>query len=144
MGFGIVHDVLGLEIPMHDFRSMSGMYGVANLRDDDRRLFAGQRGVDLGVLLEQLAGGPFDREKMKTGIGFTDLDSSHDVWMNDTRAVLRFADEARNGGTVVPKLLSENLESYGAVDRMLSSVHRRCTALSNLTLYRVPGYLRAD
>ena len=141
MGLGVVHDILGLEIPMHDFSSMGGMYGGTNLCDDDRRLFAGQRGVDLGVFLEQLAGSPFDGEKMKTGIGFPDLDSSHDVWMNDTCAVLRFANEARNGGTVMPKLLSENLESYGAVDRMLSSVHRRCTALSNLTLNCVPGYL---
>ena len=94
-----------------------------------------------GVLLEELASSPFDCEKMQPGIGLPDLYGTHHVGVLYSCAVLRFADEASDCGTIMPQFFTENLEGDGAMARMLSPVHLGGTAFSNLTLDSVPGYL---
>ena len=129
---------------MNDFSSMSGVNSGADLRDDYRCLFGWKRSMLAGVLLEQLAGGPLDRKKVETSLRLSDLDCAHDVRVQHSRAVLRFAHKTGDGRTIMPEFFAKNLESYGTMARMLSPVYRRCTALADLTLNGVPGYLGAD
>ena len=95
----------------------------------------------LGVLLEELAGCPFDGKKVQSSIGLPDFYGTHHVGVLYSCAVLCFADEAGDCGTVMSQFFTENLEGDGAMARVLSPVHLGGTAFSNLTLDGVPGYL---
>ena len=94
----------------------------------------------LGVLLEELTPGPFDRQKMKAGIRLADFYGTHHVRVLYSCAVLRLADEAGHCGTIMPQFLTEDLEGDGTMGRVLSPVNLGSTAFSNLTLEGVPGY----
>ena len=93
------------------------------------------------VSLQQLSACPFDCQKMKTGIGFSDLDSSNHIWMLDAGTVLRLSNKTGDSCAIVPQLLSENLKRDGTVSRVHGSVDCRSPALTDLTLHCVPGYL---
>ena len=95
----------------------------------------------LRVLLQELAGGPFNSQKVQSGIGLTDFYGTHHVGVLYSCAVLRFADKTGDCGAVMPQFFTENLEGDGAMARMLSPVHLGGTAFSNLTLDGIPGYL---
>ena len=131
---GVVHDVLRLKVAMNYPGRVSCMNGCSNLRYDDCSFFAGQRGVLLCVSLEKLTRSPLDSQKMKSGVGFSNLDGSHDVRMLHTRTVLRFSNEACNGSAIMSQLFTEYLEGDSAMAWMLSLVHCGRTALSDLTL----------
>jgi hypothetical protein len=94
----------------------------------------------LGVLLEELTPGPFDRQKMKAGIRLADFYGTHHVRVLYSCAVLGFADEASHCGTIMPQFLTEDFEGDGTMGRVLSPVNFCGTAFSNLTLEGVPGY----
>ena len=93
------------------------------------------------VSLQQLSARPLDRQKMETGIGFSDLDSSDHVWMLDASTVLRLSDKTSDSSAIVTQLLSENLKRDSTVSRVHGSVDCRSPALTDLTLHCVPGYL---
>lgn len=95
----------------------------------------------LGVLLQQLSTGPFNGQKVQPSIGLPDFYGTHHVGVLYSSTVLSFANETRDCGTIVPQFLAENLEGNCAMARMLSLVHSGRTALSDLTLYGIPGYL---
>ena len=95
----------------------------------------------LGVLLQQLARGPFDRKKMKTSLRLAYLDRTNDAGVLDTGTVLSLTNKPRNSGFVVAQLFPKDLESNSAVARMLSLVDLCRAALANLTLNCVSGYL---
>jgi hypothetical protein len=78
---------------------------------------------------------------MKPGIRLSDLDGSHHIGMLNPCAVLGFADEPGNCGSIMPKLFSKHFEGDCTVAWMVGFIHGRCTALAYLTLQRVPGYL---
>jgi hypothetical protein len=139
--YRIEHHVLGLEIPVNDLRSMSSLNSCTNLRDDDRGFFTGKWRIYARVFLEEIASGPLDSKKMQPILGLADFYGAHHVGVLHTSSVLRFSYETSDGSLVVPKLLSENLKCDSAMDWMLSLVYLGCTALSNLTLNRIPGYL---
>ena len=85
--------------------------------------------------------GPFDGQKMKSGIRLADFYGTHHVRVLYSCAVLRFANKAGYCGAIMSQFFAKNLEGNGSMARMLSPVNLGSTALSDLTLYGVSGYL---
>ena len=78
---------------------------------------------------------------MKPGIRLANFYGTHHVRVLYSCAVLRFANKAGYCGAIMSQLFAKNLEGNGAMARMLSPVNLGSTALSDLTLYGIPGYL---
>ena len=129
---------------MNDSRCMGGLDRCAYLGDDDGDFFDRKRSILLGVPLQELAARPFDGQKVEPGIGLADFYGTHHVRVLYSSAVLSFADKTCDRGAIMAQFFAKNLEGDGTVGRMFGSVHRRSAALSDLTLYGIPGYLGAD
>jgi hypothetical protein len=78
---------------------------------------------------------------VESGIGLANFYGTYHVRVLYSCAVLRFANETGDCGAIMSQLFAKNLEGNGAMARVLSSVNLGSTALANLTLYGIPGYL---
>ena len=137
----IIHDVFRLKVTVNDPCCMCGMNSSTNLSDDDSCFFSGERRVLLGVLLKELSSRPFDGQEVKPGIRLANFYGTYHVRVLYSCAVLRFADKTSHCGAIMSQFFAKNLEGNGSMARMLSPVNLGSTALANLTLYGVPGYL---
>lgn len=129
---------------MDDPDAVRRVNGLRDLRDDRCGLVAREWSVLLGVTLEEVAAGPFNREKMQAGARFADLDGSHDVRVHDLLAVLRLAKKTRDGGTVLAKFVAQHLHGNEAVFGVLRPVDGRRAAFAYDVADRVAGQGRAD
>ena len=75
---------------MNDVRRMSGIDGIGDLAHDVRDFLSHEWCITLRIALEQLAGGPFNGQKVKSLARFTNLDRADDVRVKDPCPVARF------------------------------------------------------
>lgn len=142
-GHGIVHGVIGFEIPMDDSGVVGRLDGLADVQDDAGDFFASKGCMVLGVPLEKLAGGPLDDEVVEP-VGYPGLDGANDVGVNDSLAELGFPIETGDGGLFQPQLVTKHLEGYLAVGRVLRAIDDGSTALADEGLERIAGDRSAD
>ena len=109
---------------MNNFGRMGSLNGGAYLGDDDGGFVDWQRGVLLGVPLEEFAACPFDGQKVESGVGLANFYGTHHVRVLYSSAVLSFADETCDRGAIMAQFFAKNLEGDSAMDRMFGPVHR--------------------
>src|SRR6478672_9040897 len=93
----------------------------------------------LGIALEELAGCPFNCQKMHTRGCFTHLERLHDVGMFDPLAVARLSNKARNSCLVLAKLLAEDFHGYDTVCGVVSAEDGRGSTLPYFSAKGVSG-----
>ena len=87
---------------------------------------------------------PLDREKVKSGATLADFDRADDIRMQDTSAVLRFAEKAGDCRLVLAQLLAQQLDGDDAVLRMRRAIHGGCPALADEAMDRVSSEQLTD
>lgn len=137
-GNGIVHGVVGFQIPVNNAGVMSRLDGLADAQDDPSNFRTRKRGVLLGISLEELSRCPLDDEVVKA-VRHPCLDGANDVGVNDSLPELGFAVESSDRGLLQSQLVTEHLEGYLAVGGMLCAVDNRSAALAYEGLERVAG-----
>ena len=101
----IVHDVVRLQVAVHDVLAMRGFDGCGDLNDDCGRFGRIEVALALGVLLEEFARRPFDGEKGNPAFCFAGLDGTHDILMFHTRAELGLTNESGDCGGILAESL---------------------------------------
>ena len=119
---------------MNDADGVRRMYRVGDLLHDRAHFVGGQRPLSLGVLLEDLAGGPLDGEEVQAGTGLADLDRPHHVRMLHALAVARFAKKPRDRCAVLAQLVAQDLYGNGAVIRVLCAENGGRSAFTDFAL----------
>ena len=141
---GVVHQIFGLQVSMHDSRRMRCRHGVRNLPNDLDDLVDRQRGASLGVLVQDLPGGPLDREVVDARPGLADLDGAHYVGVGDPRAKLGLSKEPSDCGLVLAKTLAQHLNSHRAVGRVRGAIDGRRASLPHKRLKLVSCQLTSQ
>lgn len=98
---GIVHGVVGFQIPMDNAGIVRGLHGLADAQDNPGHLVSREWCVLLGVALEQFTRSPFDDQIVEV-VCHPGLDGANDVGMDDSLAELGFTIESCDSGFLEP------------------------------------------
>src|SRR6185437_12676604 len=77
--FRVVHDIVRLQVAMHDVLAMRSINRSGDLNDDNRCFGWIEVALCLGVLFEQLTSCPFDGEKGNSAFSLARFDCVDDV-----------------------------------------------------------------